>query len=115
MSICFFIGHRDSPSSVYPALLKAVEQHVSTCCVTEFLVGHYGAFDSMAARAVIEIKTRHPHILLTMLLPYHPSEHLLRLPDGFDGTLYPPDMERVPKKSSPSSTPISMPPGRPII
>ena len=31
---CFFIGHRDAPDTIYPALLAEVERHI-----TEFGVG----------------------------------------------------------------------------
>ena len=33
-----------------------------------------------------------------MLLPYHPSERAVVLPAGFDGSLYPPGMETVPRR-----------------
>ncbi len=46
---CFFIGHRDTSDSVYPTLLRAVEDHITQYGVTEFIVGHYGNFDFMAA------------------------------------------------------------------
>ena len=96
--ICFFIGHRDTPESVYPDLLQAVEEHVAQYGVGEFIVGHYGKFDALAARAVCEVKARHPEVVLTMLLPYHPTERKIELPDGFDGSWYPPEMETVPRR-----------------
>lgn len=98
MSMCFFIGHRDTPEQIYPSLLNAVEQHIAQYGVTEFLVGNYGAFDHMAARAVKEAKQAHPEVKLTMLLPYHPAERPVYLPDGFDGSFYPSGMENVPKR-----------------
>ena len=33
-----------------------------------------------------------------MLLPYHPSERKIKLPEGFDGSWYPPEMETVPRR-----------------
>ena len=66
--------------------------------MSEFIVGHYGSFDFLAARAVTELKTRHPGVVLTMLLPYHPSERKIKLPEGFDGSWYPPEMETVPRR-----------------
>ena len=33
-----------------------------------------------------------------LLLHYHPGERPVKLPDGFDGSLYPPNMEKVPKR-----------------
>ena len=71
--VCFFIGHRDTPEHVYPALEQAVEQLI-TQGVTEFYVGNHGSFDRMAARGVIAAKQHHPQVRLTMLLAYHPGE-----------------------------------------
>ena len=95
--VCFFIGHRDTPDRVYPALEQAVEQLI-TQGVTEFYVGNHGSFDSMAARGVIAAKQHHPQVRLTMLLAYHPGERPVTLPPGFDGSLYPPGMESVPRR-----------------
>lgn len=97
-NICFFIGHRDTPDSVYPDLLRAVEEHIVQNNVTEFIVGHYGKFDSLAARAVREAKKRHPGVVLTLLLPYHPAQRKVALPEGFDGSWYPTEMETVPRR-----------------
>ena len=55
-------------------------------------------FDRMAARAVIAAKQHHPQVRLTMLLAYHPGERPVTLPSGFDGSLYPPGMENVPRR-----------------
>ena len=98
MKSCFFIGHREASSEVLPALMEAVEQHIVEFGVTEFIVGNYGGFDHMAAKAVIAAKERHPGISLSMLIPYHPAEQPIKLPPGFDNTFYPPDMEKVPRK-----------------
>ena len=98
MKSCFFIGHREASSEIYPILKEVVEYHIVEYGVTEFIVGNYGGFDRMAAKAVIEAKTRHPQITLTMLLPYHPAERPIDLPLGFDGSFYPPNMEKVPRR-----------------
>ena len=66
--------------------------------VTEFIVGNYGGFDRMAAKAVIAAKERYPQITLSMLTPYHPAERPIELPRGFDNTFYPPGMENVPHR-----------------
>ena len=95
---CFFIGHREASEAIYAELRAAVEQHIVEFGVTEFIVGHYGGFDRLAARAVIEAKKTHPEVTLTLLLPYHPAERPMATPEGFDGTYYPPDMERVPRR-----------------
>lgn len=54
--------------------------------VTEFIVGQYGGFDKLAARAVIDAKKTHLEVTLTLLLPYHPAERPIEVPQGFDGT-----------------------------
>ena len=98
MKSCFFIGHREASAEILPALRDAVEQHILEYGVTEFIVGHYGGFDHMAAKAVIDAKAQHPEITLTMLIPYHPAERPVELPYGFDNTFYPPGMEKVPRR-----------------
>ena len=95
---CFFIGHREANEKIYADLRAAVEQHIVEFGVREFIVGHYGGFDRMAAKAVIDAKKTHPEVTLTLLLPYHPAERPVEAPEGFDGTYYPPDMERVPRR-----------------
>lgn len=100
MSTCFFIGHRETSDSIFPALVQAVERHVTEYGVTEFIVGHYGNFDRLAARAVLKAKEHHPQVTLFLLLPYHPADQSVPVPEGFDGTFYPPGMERVPKRAA---------------
>ena len=96
--ICFFIGHRDAPETIYPQLLAEVERHIAEFGVTDFIVGHYGGFDRLAAKAVIAAKERYPNILLLLFLPYHPAEQPIEIPVGFDNTYYPPGMEKVPRR-----------------
>ena len=95
---CFFIGHRETSGEIDPALYAAVEQHILEYGVTEFIVGHYGGFDRLAASAVKEAKRFYPEVKLILLLPYHPAERPISTPDGFDSTFYPPGMESVPRK-----------------
>ena len=95
---CFLIGHHDAPESIYPALQREIERHITELGVTEFIVGHYGNFDRMAARALVTAKQIHPEIFLWLLLPYHPAEQKVKAPEGFDGSLYPEGLERVPRR-----------------
>lgn len=53
MKSCFFIGHREASEEILPALLQTIEQHITEYGVTEFIVGNYGGFDRMAAKAVV--------------------------------------------------------------
>ena len=98
MKSCFFIGHREASTEMLPALTEAVEKHIVEYGVTEFVVGNYGGFDRMAAKVVIAAKKQHPEIILSLLIPYHPSECPIEPPQGFDNTFYPPGMEKVPRK-----------------
>ena len=98
MAICFFIGHRDTPSSIRLKLREAVERHITEYGVTEFVVGRYGSFDSLAAQAVREAKQRHPRIRLTLLLPYYDPHKTIELPGDFDGSLYPDGLEHAPRR-----------------
>ena len=95
---CFFIGHQDAEQSLMPIIKSVVEKHIVEYGVTNFVVGQYGAFDRMAARAVIDTKKRFPGITLSVLLPYHPAERAVQAPEGYDGTFYPPGMEKVPRR-----------------
>lgn len=98
MNTCFFIGHREAGDKLLPALAEAVERHITEYGVSSFMVGRYGNFDKLAARAVIGAKKRHPEVTLTLLLPYHPFDRPIPTPEGFDGTFYPPGIEMVPKR-----------------
>ena len=98
MKTCFMIGHRDVPEELRERLAKAIDEAIVRDGVTEFMVGQYGAFDRMAAGCLVEAKKAHPGLRLVLLLPYHPAERPVVLPAGFDGSFYPPGMERVPRR-----------------
>ena len=94
MKRCFFIGHRDTPEAVFPALCAAVEQHVMWG-VTEFIVGSRGAYDRLATDAIVLVKQRHPRVRLIRLLSYLPTgDEATAL--GFDGSVYPAGLESTP-------------------
>lgn len=96
-TICFFIGHRDAPRELLPLLMRAVERHVTQYGVNEFVVGHYGRFDALAAIAVRDVKKQYPNVTLTLLIPYYPAHESKESSEEFDATFYPPNMEGVPK------------------
>ena len=79
-------------------LRQEVERHVIEYGVEAFVVGNYGGFDRMAAKAVAEAKERHPHITLSLLLPYHPAERKVTLSAAFDDSFYPEGLETVPRR-----------------
>ena len=67
--------------------------------MTDFVVGRYGNFDRLAARAVMEAKQHHPNVMLTLLKPYYRAD-AEPLPDGFDGSLFPDGLEIAPKRAA---------------
>lgn len=77
---CFFIGHRDAPDTLLPALDELVERHITEYGVQEFTVGRYGSFDYLAAQAVLRAKGRYPDVRLVYLRPYHPAEQPIETP-----------------------------------
>lgn len=81
-----------------PALKAAIEQHITGFGVTTFIVGGYGNFDYLASKALVAAKQEHPELHLLRLIPYHPAERPIELPEAFDGTYYPPGMEKVPRQ-----------------
>lgn len=97
---CFLIGHRETSDALYPVLYDAVVRHICLYHVGEFVVGQYGGFDRLAARVLRDAKSSFPGVRLTLLLAYHPAERGAALPPGFDGTLYPPGMETVPRRAA---------------
>ncbi len=100
MATCFFFGHRDAPESLRIPIYEAVVCHIVNFGVSDFVVGHYGNFDRMATQAVIAAKELFPNITLTLLLPYHPSIRPVEISDGFDGSHYPPSIEKVPLRAA---------------
>lgn len=98
MKRCFLMGHRDADHGLKDKLAAEIERHITELGVTEFLVGNHGAFDRLAAAALGEAKQRHPVVTMTLLLAYLPDRGQVKLPAGFDGSLYPPNMESTPRR-----------------
>lgn len=98
MKSCFFIGHREVDESLIPHLLMILSRLIEENHVTSFYVGGYGGFDRAAAAAVKKLKEKYPEVLLMLVLPYHPAERPVEVPDGFDGTYYPEGMENTPRR-----------------
>ena len=81
-----------------PELTRLIISHIVEDHVEEFVIGNYGGFDRLAARAAAEVKKQYPQIRLVQLQPYLPSEKKEPLPQGFDGGWYPDGMETVPPR-----------------
>ena len=89
---CFFIGHRESGDEIYLALLECVARAADEYGIESFFVGHHGNFDALAARAVCESKRTRPQIRLWLVLSAYCPESRFLLPEGFDGSFFPPGM-----------------------
>ena len=89
---CFFIGHRESGDEIYLALLECVTRAADEYGIESFFVGHHGNFDALAARAVCESKRTRPQIRLWLVLSAYCPESRFLLPEGFDGSFFPPGM-----------------------
>lgn len=88
-----FCGHRelDDPGAIKSWLVETVERLIGDGA-DRFLLGGYGAFDTLAANVVFQAKQKHPAVRSILVLPY-----LDRKVDAsmYDSTLYPP-LETVP-------------------
>lgn len=95
--MCFLFGHSTAPYHVEELIEKAVNDYYEMG-FTIFVVGYRGNFDRMATGALRRLKKRHPEVILFVLTPYHPAEREIPIPEGFDTSFYPPEMEFVPRK-----------------
>ena len=88
-------GHSQvaNADTVAAALAETIEKLIAEGA-TEFLLGGYGEFDSMAAVAVRNVKSRHPGICSTLVIPYIDRDYD---PALYDGSLYRP-LETVPRR-----------------
>lgn len=98
MKTCFFIGHHDAPEHIQEEINAVVEKLAEEHGVDEFVVGYHGSFDRMATVAVQKLKKNNREVKAYRLLAYHPEERDVLVPQYFDGTLYPPDMEIIPRR-----------------
>ena len=94
---CFFIGHADASEELYPALLEAIELHITSYRIKEFFFGYHGGFDRLTLRALKDAKIRHPEIQRILVLSYHPAQHTLLLPKDIDESFYPFDAPVPPR------------------
>lgn len=92
---CFF-GHRDVTHDIRAKLQFIIEQLITEEQINSFYVGHQGQFDSMVYSVLKELKAKYPQIRYTVVLAYMPDSYIKEV-YGED-TLFPDDMESVPKK-----------------
>lgn len=79
--ICCFTGHRDIPARILPDLKRRLAETVElligqgVCC---FAAGGARGFDALAARVVLEMRERYPHVKLILVLPFEGQEESWR-------------------------------------
>ena len=95
--ICFLFGNSTAPYDTISLIKAVAERHYLDYGIRTFVVGNRGDFDGYAATAIKSLKQRFPDISLALLLPYHPGERPIALPDGFDCSFYPP-LENIPRR-----------------
>lgn len=96
--ICSFLGHKDAPQSLYPKIKEYTETLITEQNINSFMVGNQGGFDSMALKALRELKKIYPHVCYNVVLAYMPApkqEYELYDPSE---TFLPEGIETVPKR-----------------
>ena len=96
MSVCFMTGHAEASKELLPQIMELAQRLIEKWNVTQFVVGHYGNFDCLAAHAIKQLKQDYPRIQLILLLPYYSADRSLEISNGFDGSVYPEGLENVP-------------------
>ncbi len=69
---CCFAGHSKlyNTEEIYAELIKNIERLIVEESVSEFMVGNYGSFDSLSAKAVRSLKPKYSEISLVLVIPY---------------------------------------------
>ena len=91
---CTFFGHKDAPDAIYPKLLKVVEELFLEHNVDRFLVGTHGSFDSLALKALRELKKKYPLLVYSVVLAYLSDVNNFQ---DFE-TIFPEGIEVIPKR-----------------
>ena len=90
-----FCGHSQvADPGLVAEKLNAVIAELIAEGADEFLLGGYGEFDGMAARAVANVRKVNPQIRSTLVIPYIERDYDRTL---YDGSVYPP-LESVPRR-----------------
>lgn len=98
MRSCAFFGHRDYDYREQEEMIRGIIiELIERYSVTQFYAGGRGKFDHTCARIVHNLKEKYPHITLTKVLSYIPTEKEKYTGTNYDGSVY--LLERyVPKK-----------------
>lgn len=81
-----------------PILDETADYLWRKCGVTDFVVGHHGAFDEMAVRPVNKAKLCNPELYARILLETYTPHRTVYLPDYFHSYYFPNEIENVPPR-----------------
>ena len=90
-----FFGHKDAPKEIEPTLRSTLIDLIENHNVNEFYVGNNGNFDTMVRRQLEDLSQTYP-ITYSVVLAYLPTEK--NKYDNLTNTIYPEDLETVPKR-----------------
>ena len=93
--VCTFFGHKDTPKEIEPTLRSTLIDLIENKNVNVFYVGNNGNFDTMVRRQLEDLSQIFP-ITYSVVLAYLPTEKSKN--DNLTNTIYPEDLETVPKR-----------------
>ena len=93
MAACTFFGHRECFGVDSQVLQRAIEDLIHKGANT-FYVGNQGQFDSAVYSCLKQLRKKHPHIRVCIVLAYLPTEN--NEYDDMTDTMYP-EIEGHPK------------------
>ena len=93
--VCTFFGHKDTPKEIEPTLRSTLIELIENKNVSVFYVGNNGNFDTMVRCQLEDLSQTYP-ITYSVVLAYLPTEK--NKYDNLTNTIYPEDLEIVPKR-----------------
>ncbi len=96
MTVTFF-GHRDCSEAIRPQLQQILEDLIAEGA-DSFYVGNQGRFDGMAISLLSKLKTAYPQIEYAVVLAYPPGTVKAETIDPKHPTIFPENLERVPRR-----------------
>ena len=100
-NVCTFCGHSKiygNTDSIKSKLQDTIQHLIEVEHFNYFLIGNYGAFDRMAAVDCLEAKKLHPHITVSLVIPYyrpHIDDYDKAWRNRFDSVIFP-ELEETP-------------------
>ena len=93
-----FFGHKEVRQDIDWVLLQTVADLIEKENADTFYVGNQGAFDFTVRKILKKLSVEYPHIRYAVVLAYFPQEKSDLYPEDFSDTIFPEQLENVPKK-----------------